>query len=167
MGNYIKKKYLEKTINLKKNTLTLRIQSHDSSFTRNLATAYVDYLNEYIKTKFQTNAKENVSYLDTQLACTADPLLREKILELVSNEIEKKMLVSREAFEVVDPVYLHRSKKEKALYPFVSALVLFSLSGLVVVFLHAFASSGKTEEDRDLFKKILKEIGVRPGAGKK
>jgi hypothetical protein len=167
VGNYIKKKYLEKTINLKKNTLVLKIQSQDSSFTINLASAYIDYLNEYIKTKIQTKARENAEYLDTQLAGTADPLLRGKILELVANEIDKKMLVSREAFEVVDPIYFHRSNKRKALYPISFAFALFFLSSLFFVLMHAFASSEKTEEDQYLIKKIITEMRLLPGAADK
>jgi len=97
----------------------LSIQSKDSMFTSTLATVYLDYLNEYIRTKVQTEAKENVEYLDTQLVSIADPLLRTKILGLLASEIEKKMVVSREAFKVADPLYLHKNFKEKKLFPIV------------------------------------------------
>jgi hypothetical protein len=107
----MKTKYIKKTKDPKKNVIILSIRSKDSTFTSILATVYLDYLNEYIRTKVQTEAKENVTYLDSQLVNIADPLLRTKILGLLANEIEKKMIVSREAFKVADPKYQHNILK--------------------------------------------------------
>jgi hypothetical protein len=103
-----------------------------------------------------------VAYLDTQLVSTADPLLRGKILGLIANEIEKKMVVSREAFKLVDPVYLYEDFKEMKVFPLASGFGLFFLSCLYFVIMHALASSEKTDEDRDLILKIKKEFSL-PG----
>ena len=158
MGGFIQEKYLKKIKDSKTNTLILKIQSKDSSFTINLATMYVEYLSEYIKTTVQSEAKENVAYLDTQLVTIADPLLRTKILGLLANEIEKEMVVSREAFKVADPLYLTKTFKEKKLFPLMFGFGLFFLSCFVVVFINAFALSGKTEEDKLLIEKIMHEM---------
>jgi hypothetical protein len=45
---------------------------------------YLDYLNEYIRTKVQTEAKGNVAYFDSELVNITDPLLRTKILGLLA-----------------------------------------------------------------------------------
>jgi hypothetical protein len=127
----------------------------------------VGYLNDYIKTNVQNEAKGNVGYLDSQLVRIVDPLLREKIQGLIADEIEKEMVVSKEAFRIVDPVYLSKTFKEKKLFPLVFGFGLFFLSCLIVVFIHAFASSDKTEEDKDLLEKIKKELTLRPATGKK
>ena len=158
MGGFIKSKYLQKTKDAKKNTLVLKIQSKDSSFTINLATMYVDYLSDYIKTKVQTEAKENVAYLDTQLVGIVDPLLRGKVLGLIANEIEKEMVVSREAFKVIDPVYLHARFKEILLFPFVFGLGMFLITCFITVFIHSFSSAGKTKEDAFFIEQIKKEL---------
>ncbi len=97
----------------------------------------------------------------------ADPILRTKILSLLSSEIEKEMIVSREAFRVEDPLYLHKTFKEKKLFPLVFGFGLFFLASLFVVFMHALSSSEKTEEDRNLIEKIKKELRLLPAAGKK
>jgi hypothetical protein len=167
LGSFIKAKYLKKTKDIKTNTLLLKIQSRDSTFTVNLATMYVDYLNDYIKTNVKNEAKGNVGYLDSQLVGIVDPLLREKIQGLIADEIEKEMVVSKEAFKIVDPVYLSKTFKEKKLFPLVFGFGLFFLSSLFVVFIHAFSSSDKTEEDKDLIEKIKKEMKLLPGVGKK
>ena len=166
MGGFIKTKYLKKTKDTKKNMIVLSIQSKDSAFTNNLATTYLDYLNEYIRTKVQTEAKENVAYLDSELVNVADPLLRTKILGLLASEIEKQMVVSREAFKVADPLYIHKTFKEKKLFPLVFGFGLFFLSCIYLVFIHAYASSEKSEEDRNLIAKIRREFTLLPGARK-
>jgi LPS O-antigen subunit length determinant protein (WzzB/FepE family) len=156
MGDMVKG-YLKKTTN-KNNTMTIKIQSKDSTFTINLANKYVSFLNDYIKTNVQSDAKENVEYLEKQLDGIADPLLREKLQSLIADEIEKEMVVSKEAFRVVDPVYMSKTFKEKKLFPLVFGFGLFFLSCLIVVFIHAFSSFDKTEEDKKLLEKIRKEL---------
>jgi hypothetical protein len=165
MGSFLKSKYLKKTTN-KNNTMTVQIKSRDSTFTLNLAGHYIEFLNEYIKSNVEAEARENVSYLEKQLIAIPDPLLREKIQGLIATEIEKEMVVSKEAFKVVDPVYLSKTFKEKKLYPLVFGFGLFFLGCLAVVFFHALSSSEKTEEDRSLIEKIKKEMAL-PGTGKK
>jgi hypothetical protein len=124
----------------------------------NLATMYAGQLNDYIKTNVQNEAKGNVGYLDSQLVSIVDPLLREKIQGLIADEIEKEMVVSKEAFKIVDPVYLSKTFKEKKLFPLVFGFGLFFMGCLFVVFLQAIASSDKTEEDRQLIEKIKHEV---------
>jgi hypothetical protein len=158
MGGFIKTKYIKKNKDPKKNVIILSIRSKDSTFTSILGTVYLDYLNEYIRTKVQTEAKENVTYLDSQLVNIADPLLRTKILGLLANEIEKKMIVSREAFKVADPMYQHKIFKEKRFFPSLFGIGLFFLSSLIIVLIHAVTSSDRTEEDRQLLEKIKREV---------
>ncbi|HUI90779.1 MAG TPA: Wzz/FepE/Etk N-terminal domain-containing protein [Chitinivibrionales bacterium] len=166
MGGFIKKKYVKKTKDTKKNVIVLTIQTKDSAFTSTFATTYMDYLNEYIRTKVQTEAKENVAYLDSELVNIADPLLRTKILGLLASEIEKEMVVSREAFKVADPLYIHKTFKEKRLLPLVFGVGLFFLSCVIIVFIHAFSTFDKTEEERDLIEKIIKELDLLPARKK-
>lgn len=157
VGNALRGAFLKKTVN-KNNTMSLMIKSKDSSLTINLATNYVSFLDDYIKTDVQNDAKENVSYLEKQLDGIADPLLREKLQNLIADEIEKEMVVSKEAFRVVDPVYLSKAFKEKKLYPLVFGVGLFFLNCLIVVFIHAISSADKTDEDKKILEKIRKEL---------
>jgi len=157
MGGLIKGAFLKKTKN-KNNTMTITVKSKDSALTVNLANEYISYLNDYIKTNTQEDAEENVSYLDSQLIKIVDPLLREKIQGLIANEIEKKMVVSKEAFRVVDPVYLSLTFKEKKLYTIIFGVGLFFIACLTIIFRHAFSSGVKTEEDKTFIKNIKKEL---------
>jgi LPS O-antigen subunit length determinant protein (WzzB/FepE family) len=159
-GGMVKGFYLKDVIN-KNNTMTLSIKSKDSLLSITLANDYIEFLNDYIKTNVQEDAKENVQYLETQLNGISDPLLREKLQSLIASEIEKQMVVSKEAFRIVDPVFMSKQFKEKRLYPMVFAAGLFFISCLFVVFMQAFSSAEKTEEDRKLLDNIKRELLFR------
>jgi uncharacterized protein involved in exopolysaccharide biosynthesis len=157
MGDFLKGKFLKKTVK-KNNTMTLEIDSRDSGLSLNLANFYITFLDEDIKFSTRNDAKENVAFLEKQLVAITDPLLREKIQSLIADEIEKTMLVSKEAFRVIDPVYLHKQFKEKNLFPMAFGGGLFFITVMLIVILHAFTIAQKSEEDRILIDKICREI---------
>ena len=138
--------------------MSLQIKSHDSTFSLHLGNNYLEFLNNYIKSNVQSEARENVSYLEKQLIAISDPLLREKIQGLIANEIEKEMVVSKEAFKIVDPVYLSKTFKEKKLYPLIFGAGFFFMTVILVIFAHAFFLTDKSGEDRQLMEKIKKEF---------
>ena len=142
IGGMTKGIFLKDLVN-KNNTMTITIKSKDSLLTIMLANNYIQFLNEYIKSNVQSDAKENVQYLETQLNGISDPLLREKLQSLIASEIEKQMVVSKEAFRIVDPVFLSKTFKEKGLYPKVFAAGLFFMSCLFIIFFQAFSSAAK------------------------
>ncbi|MBN1604445.1 MAG: hypothetical protein JW915_22745 [Chitinispirillaceae bacterium] len=156
IGGMLKGTYLKKET--KAGLMTIKIESKDSVFSDTLLSKYLLYLNSYIKDNVQADAKENVGYLEKQLITIADPLLREKIQTLIANELEKAMLVSKEAFKIVDPPFKYVTFKQKKLYPMVFGAGLFFMTMMIVVFGHAFASGQKTEEDKELLKKIRKSL---------
>lgn len=149
--------FLKKVTN-KNNTMVLKIESKDATFSDTLLAKYLDYLNTFIRSSVQEDAKENVSYIEHQLASVSDPLLREKLQALIASEVEKAMLVSKEAFKVIDPPFSYATFKQKKTFPMVLAAGLFFLTCLVLVFIQAFSSADKTEEDRQMLVKIGKEL---------
>jgi len=158
MGGLIKGKYLKKSKNDKSGLLTITVESKDTTFSKLLATDYVEYLNEYIKSETQKEAKENVIYLKMQMDSISDPLIREKVLALISSEIEKAMVTNKEAFKIFDPIYTYPNFKKKKMYPLVFSAGLFFCSLMIIIMMYAFSSAEKTEEDRLLIGKIKKEF---------
>jgi hypothetical protein len=138
--------------------MKLEVRSIDSTLSKTLARHYISFLDEDIRTSVQDDAKENVDFLQKQLITISDPLLREKIQSLIADEIEKTMLVSKEAFKVVDPVFLSCTFKEKRMYPLVFGAGLFILTLIITAFFHAIASAEKTDNDRLLISRIKKEL---------
>ncbi len=156
MGSFISSVFLKKTV--QENLMKIEVTSRDSAFSSLLSDCYITFLNNDIKSSVQKNARENVAYLEKQLVSINDPLLREKLQLLIADEIEKTMLVSEEAFRIIDPKYMQRRFKERKLYPAVFGVFLFSGSLLFIVLLHAFVSAEKTEKDRVLIQKIKRRI---------
>jgi LPS O-antigen subunit length determinant protein (WzzB/FepE family) len=153
VGAGLSSSFLKKEIN-KNNTMTIKIESKDSTFSDTLLSNYLEYLNVYIKTTVLTDAQENVAYLEKQLITVADPLLREKIQTLIANELEKQMVVSKEAFIVVDPAIRTFQFKRKKLFPIVFGAGMFFMATTLIVLAHAFVSTQKTDEDWELIRKI-------------
>lgn len=156
-AGYLKSEFLEKEIN-KNNTMSLKISNSDSIFTYQVLSSYLTHLDTYIKRSVKQEAKENRAHLESQLIGVIDPLLRAKIQELVAKEVEKEMVVAKEAFRIIDPVFVSKQFKEKKLYPLVFAFGLFFLTTLLIVFAHALNSSDKTEEDRRYIDGIKREL---------
>lgn len=156
LGGFLKGTFLKQSV--KNNLMTITISSKDSALSLLLASSYISFLNDDLKSSIQKDAKENVSYLERQLDIISDPLLREKIQALIADEIEKTMLVSKEAFRVVDPVFLQQGFGEKKLYPMVLSAGTFFIMLLFVIGRYAFSSAAKTKEDELLIKKIWNEV---------
>ena len=157
MGSLLNGTFLKKSVE-PNNTMIITIRSKDSTFSFNLARDYLEFLNEDIKSSTQSDAKENVDFLKKQLLSIPDPLLREKILDLIAGEIEKTMIVSKEAFRIVDPVYLSKKNKEKRIFPLIFSSGFFLVTLLAILLFHAFVSAEKNEEDQRLIEKIKSEV---------
>ena len=159
VGNHIKKDYLIKSTN-KNNTMNLRFESRDSLFSDTLLSLYLTYLNNYIQTTVQTEARENVRYLENQLITVSDPLLREKLQSMIATELEKAMLVSKEAFKIIDPKFTSKQFKEQMLYPIIFSSGLLFLVGITILFFYAMFNSIKCKDDKLWFHKIRNELTI-------
>lgn len=156
MGGFLFGTFVKKTV--KNEVMTIEVSSRDSALSFNLARHYLEFLDEDIKSSVRDDAKENVSFLEKQLVTISDPLLREKLQTLISDEIEKTMLVSKEAFKVVDPVFLRSSFKEKRIFPLAAGALMFFLTVTTVILGHAFSTAVTTEEDRKIIDRIKREL---------
>ncbi|NLW33793.1 MAG: hypothetical protein GXY77_20280 [Fibrobacter sp.] len=161
VGGYVKKEYLKKETS-KNNTMTIQFESRDSLFSDSLLGLYLIYLNDYIKTSVQTDANENVKYLEYQLITASDPLLREKLQGMIANEMEKSMLVSKEAFKIVDPKLTLKKFKEKKIIPILFGSILFVTAILLLIIAHVFSFTAKSTENSQLIQKIFKELRLFP-----
>lgn len=156
MGDFLKETFLKQITN--NNLMTIKISSRDSSLSYTLANVYTKFLDIDIRERTRGDAKENVEYLEQQLLTIGDPLLREKIQSFIADEIEKMMVVSKEAFRVVDPIFIQKKFKEKRLFPLVFGTGLFFVMVILIIFLHTVSTSNKTDEDKILIEKIKKKL---------
>jgi len=143
----------------KEGTLELQVRSSDSLFSYTTLAACLEFLNHHIQTSVQTEAKENVDFLEKQLFTISDPLLREKLQEKIAAEIEKAMIVSKEAFRVLDRPFCSKQHKEKKMYPIAGAFAMFfASSGLLIFFHYIFGAGNTNSENRRWIGMIRKEM---------
>jgi uncharacterized protein involved in exopolysaccharide biosynthesis len=108
-GSYLKVKPEQK-----KNIIVLAIDAPHPDFAVVLVHAYLDALREKIQQDVRSEADSNRKYLEGILSMTMDPLMREKIQNLIGAEIEKATLVSSRSFDLLEsPVPNKRKIKPK------------------------------------------------------
>jgi LPS O-antigen subunit length determinant protein (WzzB/FepE family) len=157
IGAAVSSSILKKELN-NNNTMTIVVNSKDSTFADTLLIKCLQYLNIYIKDMVLREARENVSYLDKQLEIVADPLLREKLQGLIANEMEKEMLVSKEAFRVVDPPIRVIEYRIKKILPIIFFMAGGFIALLVVIVSHSISNCVKLPHDRYYLKMIKKNL---------
>lgn len=89
-------------LDVKKNVIKIGAYLPDSLLAKQMVDFYLAELNERIRTDVMREAENNRDYLEKQVRNTGDPVLVEKIQNMISFEIEKYMLVSSQAFEVLE-----------------------------------------------------------------
>lgn len=146
---HLKKNILEVSVDAKKNVLKVGVYFHDPQLAKRLVEYYLNALNEKIRSDVRVDAENNRRYLEQQISHTTDPILREKIQNMIAFEIEKNMLVSLQSFEIVDkPIApIQRSKPNRKLIVAMAFLLGLMASCFGVLGLR-MAKNFKQEVDR-------------------
>lgn len=123
-------------VNPKNSTLDLQAVFTDPSRAWQIVTWYLEALNDKIREDAQRDAENNLRYFESQLGVTTDPMLAEKVRQLMAMEIEKSMLVSSHSFDILEkPVIPIKKTKPKRALIVVLAAVFGLLLSLVLIFL--------------------------------
>ena len=153
---FFSKKFFSREIDARRGTLTLSVRSPDSLFTCRVIDGSLEHLNRYIQASVQKDAKDNVDFLEQQLATIADPLLREKLQGMIALEIEKAMIISKEAFKVVDRPLCVRKYMERIIYPAAGAAGMFLAGAAGIIFLYYIAGGGNVNGDSRRWVGLIK-----------
>jgi capsular polysaccharide biosynthesis protein len=121
-------------VDTRKNMITVSASIYDSLLVKQIVDFYLDALNEKLFMDVKKDAETNRDYLESQLANVSDPMIREKISNMIGFEIEKYMLVSSKSIEVLDrPVVpLERSAPLRKKMVAMGLLIGFFLSTFAV-----------------------------------
>jgi len=156
-AEFFGKKFFQREIDTKRGVLTVGVKSRDSLFTSKVIEGCLEHLNKYIQTSVQKDAKDNVDFLEKQLVTIADPLLREKLQGMIALEIEKAMIISKEAFKVVDKPLCVKQYKERLIYPLAGAAGMFALSLMVVMFLYYVVGMGNVNGESKRWVELIRK----------
>lgn len=117
----------------RKKILFIGLNFPDSVMVQKVVEYFLVELDDQIKQDVRADADSNRNYLQLQLSQTADPLLREKIQQLISTEIEKAMLISSNTFIILDhptvpEIRIGPKKKQILGTSFLVGLILSSMA---------------------------------------
>lgn len=91
---------------VKNNTITVSVDYYDPEMAAKMVEYLLATLTEHMSSEAKKGANTKRSYLEGQLRSTADPLIRQKIYTLISQQIEAAMMSELKeefAFRVIDP----------------------------------------------------------------
>ena len=119
-------------LNPKDKTITLTAKHDDPIVAAALINQLLDTLNEHITNEIKAVSKINKGYLEAQIEKNADPLIRQKIYELIVRQIGREMMASAKenfAFRIIDPPRLPNSPMnwslwKTILFSFIASLFL-------------------------------------------
>lgn len=132
----LRKRILGVSLDPKRKTITIGASFRNPAMAKNLVDWYLDELNNRMRNDVVEEAEINRAYLEKQLSLTSDPVLMEKIHSMIAMEIEKFMLVSSKAFEVLEkPIVPIKPSKPRRLRIVVIAMILGIFTSIAGIFL--------------------------------
>jgi uncharacterized protein involved in exopolysaccharide biosynthesis len=123
--------------NIKDNTIILTVDYEDPELAAKMAGYFLDTLTDHMSAEAKRVALINRAYLEEQLKKTADPLIRQKIYNLIAQQLETSMMAEVKenfAFKVIDPP----KAPDKKIKPKRALMVV--LSFIVAVCIGVFAA---------------------------
>jgi uncharacterized protein involved in exopolysaccharide biosynthesis len=93
---------LSTKVDVYKMVVEVAVRADDPRRALRILKAYLKALNERLKEGVVRDAVANKNFLEGQLARTYDPSTKEKIQQLIINQVETTMLLNANAFEVLD-----------------------------------------------------------------
>lgn len=92
--------------NIKENIITITVDYYDPEMTAKINEYFLTTLTDHMSGEARRVATINRQYLEEQLGKTADPLIRQKIYNLIAQQLETSMMAEVKenfAFKVIDP----------------------------------------------------------------
>jgi len=134
--------------NIKDNTITLTVDYEDPELAAKITGYFLETLTEHMSTEAKRVALINRTYLEEQLQKTADPLIRQKIYNLIAQQVETAMMAEVKenfAFKVIDPPKVpdRKIKPKRALMVVLSFIVALFM-GVFIAFFMEYLEKIKT-----------------------
>lgn len=124
--------------NIKEKSITIAVQFDDPVIAANIAGYVVAALNDHMSSEAKRVAAVNQKYLEEQLLMTADPLIKQKIYNMIAQQMETTMMAEVKenfSFKVIDPPKVpDRKIKPKRAQMVVLSFVVALFMGVFIVF---------------------------------
>lgn len=143
-------KIIEINQNIRENVITIMVDYYDPEMAAKMVEYFLTTLTDHMSSEAKRVAMINRQYLEEQLGKTADPLIKQKIYNLIAQQVETSMMTEVKenfAFKMIDPPKVPDKKiKPKriliALLSFVAAVFL----GVFLAFFMEYLEKMKSKE---------------------
>ncbi|MEN6317415.1 MAG: Wzz/FepE/Etk N-terminal domain-containing protein [Syntrophaceae bacterium] len=136
--------------NVKENTITITAEFHDPEMAAKIIEYFLLELTDHMSSEAKRVATTNKQYLEGELGKTADPLLKQKIYELIVQQVETSMTAEVKenfAFKVIDPPKAPDKKmKPKRALLVILSVVVSGFIGIFVAFFLEYLEKVKSKE---------------------
>jgi capsular polysaccharide biosynthesis protein len=140
--------------NVKDKTITIVVEFDDPIMAANIAGYFLAVLNDHMSSEAKRVALINRKYLEQQLDQTADPFIKQKVYNLIAQQIETSMMAEVKenfAFKVIDPPKapdrkMKPNRTEMALISLLASLLI----GIAIAFFLGYWEKMK-DQDRSKY----------------
>ena len=149
----------------KKNVMTVGFQSKDPETAKTILEYFIVGMSEFLRQQTLKDAEAQQKHLYQQLSQTTDPLLKNKLYELIAKQIEQETLAKVQkyySFNIIDPstVPERKYKPKRAQICVLSVVVAFFIAVFLAFFLEYVKNLG-TREDPERLADLRKSLRLR------
>ena len=149
----------------KQNIMRLSVEMKDPLMAQRILNYYIVGLSEFLRQQTLEEASAQQAQLSQQLAKTTDPLLKNRLYELIARQIEKDTLAKVQkhfSFNVIDPAFVpeKKFKPKRAQICILSVVVAFFVAVFLAFFLE-YVHNLKTREDPERLAKLRNALRFR------
>ncbi len=149
----------------KKNVMVVGFQNEDPETAKRILDYFIVGMSELLRRQTLDEAQAQQKHLYQQLGQTTDPLLKNKLYELIAKQIEAETLANVQkyySFNIVDPSYVpeRKFKPKRAQICVLSVVVAFFIAVFAAFFLE-YVKNLKTREDPERLANLRKYMRFR------
>jgi len=149
----------------KKNIMKLSVEYKDPRMAQEILNYYIVGMSEFLRRQTLEDAAAQQEHLSQQLAKTLDPLLKNRLYELIAKQIEKETLARVQkynGFNVVDPPFVpeKKFKPKRAQICLLSVVVAFFIA-ISLAFLREYLNKLKSHEDPERMANLRVALRLR------
>lgn len=155
---------MQATPDKKKGIMKLSVANKNPRLAKQILDHYVLGLSEFLRRQTLDDATAQQAQLYQQLEKTSDPLLKNKLYDLIAKQIEKETLAKVQeyySFKVIDPSYVpeKKFKPQRSLIVIVSVFMAFFLAATLAFSLEYL--SGFNRENADRLARLKNALRLR------
>lgn len=156
---------LEVSPDKKKNVMTVSFQSKDPEMAKKMVEYFIVGLSEFLRQQTLKDAEAQQRHLYQQLSKTTDPLLKNRLYELIARQIEQETLAMVQkyySFNIIDPPFVpeRKFKPKRAQICVLSVVVAFFLA-VFIAFFREYVTKLRENEDPERLAALKRYMRLR------